>query len=56
MVFVDPLRERQTLYFLCAVVMMVALFSFRIFGAAVFAEPTIAQIEEVCGLMHLEKI
>jgi hypothetical protein len=29
-------------------------FAFSIFGAAVFAEPAVAKIEEVVGLMHLE--
>jgi hypothetical protein len=31
---------------------MVVLFSFSILGTAVFAEPTIPEIEEVVGLMH----
>ena len=29
------------------------VFSFGIFGAAVFAEPAVTEIEEVAGLMHL---
>ena len=31
------------------------MFSLRIFGATVFAEPTVTDVEEVAGLMHLEK-
>ena len=35
---------------------MVMSFAFSIFGAAVFAEPAVAKIEEVVGLMHLEGV
>lgn len=34
---------------------LVVLFSFCIFGTAMFAEPSVTEIEEVVGLMHLER-
>ncbi len=34
---------------------MVVVFSFCIFGAAMFAEPSVTEIEEVIGLMDLER-
>ena len=32
--------------------MMVVLLTFRLLSTTVLAEPAIAQIEEMCGLMH----
>lgn len=32
--------------------MRVVMLSFRVFRAAVFAEPTITKVEEVVGLIH----
>ena len=34
---------------------LVVLFSFCIFGTTMFAEPSVTEIEEVIGLMHLER-
>jgi len=51
--FIAPLRERQT--YRCFVIgglMMVVLLTFRLFSTTVLAEPAVAQIEEVCGLVH----
>ena len=58
--FVDPLGERQirhltlTMMLVGALVMsrVCALASFSFFRAAVFAEPTIAEVEEVSSLVH----
>jgi hypothetical protein len=37
-----------------AVMVLVGLLSVRILSAAMFAEPTVTEVEEVVGLMHLE--
>ncbi len=34
---------------------VVVLFSFCIFGTAMLAEPSVTEIEEMVGLMHLER-
>jgi hypothetical protein len=50
--FIAPLRQRQTcLGFVIGGLMMVLL-TFSLFSATVLAEPAVAQVEEVCGLMH----
>ena len=35
---------------------LLTLFAFRVFGAAVFAEPTITNIEEVIGLIQGQRV
>ena len=52
--FVAPLRERQACWrFAIGGLMMVVLLSFCLFSTTVLAEPAIAQVEKVCGLMHI---
>ena len=56
MVFIiDPFGERETRHLTLAILVwvMVAL-TFGIFRAAVFAEPAVAEIEEVRSLVHCE--
>jgi hypothetical protein len=51
--FIAPLRQRQTCrVFLVGRLMMVVLLTFSLFSTTVLAEPTVAQVEEVCGLVH----
>ena len=61
--FIDPFRQGETRQL--AVVSLfsrfcggqravMVLFSFCIFGTAMFAEPSVTEIEEVVGLMHLK--
>jgi hypothetical protein len=51
--FIAPLRQRQTCWSFAIVrLMMVVLLTFSLFSTTVLAEPTVAQVEEVCGLMH----
>lgn len=57
MLFVKPFGERQVCQLALAIalntaVSLASLTSFGLFGAAVLAEPTVAEIEEVGGLMH----
>ena len=52
---VNPFGEREISYLALAILIwLMAVLPFGIFGAAMFAEPTIAEIEEVCGLVHLK--
>jgi hypothetical protein len=39
-----------------AVLVMIVMFTFGVFGAAVFAEPAVTQVEEVGGLVHRRRI
>ena len=51
--FIAPLRERRAWRsFVIGGLMMVVLLTFRLLSTTVLAEPAIAQIEEMCGLMH----
>jgi hypothetical protein len=51
--FIAPLRQRQAgRCFVIVRLMMVVLLTFSLFSATVLAEPAVAQVEEVCGLMH----
>ena len=51
---VDPFGERKICHLTLAMlmVMLIALLALCFFRAAVFAEPAIAEIEEVSSLMH----
>ena len=50
--FITPFRKRETGWFPFPGMMMIVMLALRVFSAAVFAEPTVAQIEEVGRLMH----
>ena len=51
--FVAPFRERQAgRSFVVGGLMMVVLLTLSLFSTTVLAEPPVAQVEEVCGLMH----
>ena len=51
--FVTPFRERQAgRSFVVGGLVMVVLLTFSLFSTTVLAEPAVAQVEEVCGLMH----
>jgi hypothetical protein len=51
--FVAPFRERQAgRCFLVGGLMMVVLLTFSLFSTTVLAEPPVAQVEEVCSLVH----
>jgi len=53
MLFVAPFREcRAGRCFVIGGLMMVVLLTFSVFSTTVLAEPSVAQIEEVCSLMH----
>ena len=54
MFFVAPLCKREARRFTVTSTMMmvVVMFAFSLFGAAVFAEPTVTQVEEVSRLVH----
>jgi|GEM_PF-2974765 len=57
MLFIAPLRERQAcLCFVIGGLMMVVLLTFCLLSTTVLAEPAVAQIEEVCGLVHNLKV
>jgi hypothetical protein len=49
---IDPGREGQAKRFWFGLRIMGMVFTFRVFRAAVFAEPTIPDVEEVVGLIH----
>ena len=62
-IFIAPFGERKVVvssFRICfqkvTTIEVVLLLSFRIFGAAMFAEPAIAHIEEVVRLMHLGRV
>jgi hypothetical protein len=50
--FIAPLRQRQTCLGFVIDGLMMVLLTFSLFSATVLAEPAVAQVEEVCGLMH----
>ena len=51
--FIAPLRQRETCRgFVIGGLMIVVLLTFSLFSTTVLAEPSVAQVEEVCGLMH----
>ena len=51
--FIDPFGERKISHLALAIVIrMMAVLTLRILGAAVLAEPAIAKIKEVRGLVH----
>ena len=50
--FIAPLRQRQTCLGFGIGGLMMVLLTFSLFSATVLAEPAVAQVEEVCGLMH----
>jgi choline-glycine betaine transporter len=51
--FIAPFRERRTYRrFVIGGLMMVVLLAFRLLSTTVLAKPAVAQIEEVCGLVH----
>jgi hypothetical protein len=53
---VAPFRERQAgRIFVVGGLMMMVLLTFSLFGTTVLAEPSVAQVEEVCGLMHKQR-
>ncbi|HEV8134877.1 MAG TPA: hypothetical protein VGP85_09385 [Pyrinomonadaceae bacterium] len=52
MLFIAPLRQRQTCLGFVIDGLMMVLLTFSLFSATVLAEPAVAQVEEVCGLMH----
>jgi hypothetical protein len=51
---VAPLSQSKSwgLTFTVVVMMVIVLSSFSFLGATVFAEPTVAEVEEMSGLMH----
>jgi hypothetical protein len=52
--FIAPLRERQAcVCFVIGGLMMVVLFTLCILRTTVLAEPAVAQVKEVSGLMHI---
>jgi hypothetical protein len=52
---IDPFGERETWHLaLALLVWVMVVLTFGIFGAAVFAKPTVAEIEEVRSLVHCE--
>jgi hypothetical protein len=54
--FVAPFRERQAgRSFVVGGLMMVMLLTLSLFSTTVLAEPPVAQVEEVCGLMHKQR-
>lgn len=56
MVFIiNPPGEREIWHLALAIVIwLLMVLAFGIFRAAMLAEPAVAKVEEVCGLMHLE--
>ena len=56
MVFIiNPFGERKIGYLALAIVIrLMPILAFGVLGAAVFAEPAVAEIEEMCGLVHLK--
>lgn len=53
--FINPFGERKVMHLALAIfIWLMLLVAFRVLRAAMFAEPTVTQIEEVRGLMHLE--
>lgn len=56
MVFIiNPFGECEIGYLALAIVIgLMAILAFGVLGAAVFAEPAVAEIEEMCGLVHLK--
>ena len=55
MVFIiHPFGEREIRYLALAIfVWVIVVLAFGVFGATVFAEPAVTQVEEVCRLMHV---
>jgi hypothetical protein len=51
--FIAPLRERQTGgCFVIGRMVMVVVSTFSLLSTTVLAEPTVAEVEEMCGLVH----
>jgi len=51
---VNPFGERQRgVLALAVIVMLRMVLTFGLLGAAVFAEPTVTEIEEMCSLVHI---
>jgi hypothetical protein len=49
---INPFGERETSWLALAIVMLLMLLALGVFGAAVFAEPAISEIEEMRCLVH----
>ena len=52
MLFINPFGERKTCRLALAIVVLLVLLAFGVFGAAMFAEPAVTKVEEVVGLVH----
>ena len=49
---INPFGERKSCRPTLAILLLLMLLAFGIFRTAMFAEPAVTKIEEVCSLMH----